>query len=124
MKVLPVIPDDEVRISVYRNLLVLGHAVFEAKSTEEVGTGGKKELVDFIVLSLALPLYRGQDLVRLVKIRWPNVKIIVLFKGGDEGRQRLAKAAGADLLLAESAAYNIHSVKELREAINSLFLKP
>lgn len=104
LKILLAIPDDEVFNSVASNLITLGHEVFEARSTEGVATfvKGKKELVDLIILSLALPLYRGQDLVRFIKIRWPNVKIIVLFKGGDEGRQRLAKAAGADSLLAES----------------------
>lgn len=126
MKVPLAIPDyeddeyDEVFNFMSSNLILLDHEVFEARSTEEVVTfvKGKKELVDFIILSLDLPLYRGQDLVRLVKSRWPNVKIIVLCKVGDVARRRVATAAGADLLLAESSACERGLLKE---AINSLF---
>jgi CheY-like chemotaxis protein len=121
MKVLVVIPGDEVSRSVASNLVSLGHEVYEAESKEEVLTfvKGKKAIVDLIILSLAISLHEGRELTQVVRNRWREVKIIALFNDGNKVRRGVVESFGVKTL-EESEARRILS---LREAINSLFQK-
>ncbi len=71
--------------------------IFEAADGQEVLQVIETILPDVILMDAQMPLVNGIEATRIIKERWPNIKVVVLTLYA--GYERDAMAAGADLFL-------------------------
>jgi len=87
MRILVVEDEPLILMSTVDMVEELGHAVEEARSAEEAIRILEKKSIDVLLTDVGLPGMTGTDLARIVRERWPTVRII--FASGDSA----AKAA-------------------------------
>jgi DNA-binding NarL/FixJ family response regulator len=80
-------------LAFYPNVLVIG----EAENGQEAVQLVAEQQPDVVIMDLNMPLMDGVEATRLIKLRWPTIKIIVLTV--QSMRRAEALVAGADIFL-------------------------
>ncbi|SIQ01698.1 PAS fold-containing protein [Rhizobium sp. RU33A] len=86
----------------------LGHAVDEARSAEEAIQILDKKSIDVLLTDVGLPGMAGTDLARIVRERWPSVRIV--FASGDNAAK---SASGITDALQLSKPFTIDELKSI-----------
>jgi DNA-binding NarL/FixJ family response regulator len=106
MRILLVDDDDGFRATLWRLLTHRGRAVQveEAADGEEALRIAAHRRPDVVVMDLTMPRMNGIEATRQLKVRWPDLPIIILTVHDDPVYQRTARAAGADRFLLKKTA--------------------
>ena len=110
--------DDSLRTMLRITLTKLGHTVHEARNGREALSLYEQEPADLIITDLVMPDKEGLEIIRELRRKKANVKIIAMSGGGRvsaTGYLKIAKAMGADLVLAKP-----FSGDEIRAGLNQL----
>ena len=87
--------------------------VCEASDGEEALEKVESQTPDMILMDVRMPVLSGLDATRMIKKRWPGIKVIILTLYPDYQAQ--AQQAGADAILIKGC-----SMEEISSAIHSL----
>ena len=82
-----------------------GHKVILAKDGREGIEIIAKEYnnLDLVITDREMPHMLGEEVVRIVKLHYPHLKVVFMTAQLDEAIASAAKAAGADLVIEKSA---------------------
>ena len=96
MKTLLIV-DDELKICelLSRFFTERGFKTATAQSGHEAIECLEREVPDYLLLDIRMPDLSGLEVLRLVKTRYPNLKVVVVTAVGDEETMRAAYALGA-----------------------------
>lgn len=81
----------------------------------------QKEKVDLVLLDLSMPGLSGQDMVRIIKNKYPNVKIIIVTAFADEGQKLFQEKHLEGLFIKPMRLQDLHC--KLKEVIDSKIIK-
>ncbi len=101
MRILVVDDDPGVRATMARILEFLGHTVAEAATGDEAERLPAHEPFDAVFADLRLPGTPGDEVVRRLRARWPNLKAVLMTGDADRAEVRAAASAGTWRLLAK-----------------------
>jgi two-component system response regulator MprA len=106
MRILLVDDDEGFRATLWRLLTRGGRAVRveEAADGEEALQIVANRRPDVVVMDLTMPRMNGIEATRRLKVRWPDLPVIILTVHDDPVYERTARAAGADGFLAKKTA--------------------
>jgi CheY-like chemotaxis protein len=78
-----VVDDDEIlRQIVFRAVQSMGHDVAEAKNGVEAIEFCQTHSIDLLITDVIMPEKDGIETIRVVRKKWPTVKIIAMSGGG------------------------------------------
>jgi DNA-binding NarL/FixJ family response regulator len=106
-------PDVRKALSAYLSTLGGLKVVCEASDGEEALAMIERQPPDMVLMDIKMPLISGLDATRMIKKRWPEIKVIILTLYPDYLLQ--AKQAGADAFLVKGC-----SIEEISSTICSL----
>ncbi|MFH1440744.1 MAG: response regulator [Candidatus Omnitrophota bacterium] len=81
----------------------------------------QKEKVDLVLLDLNMPGLSGQDMVKIIKNKYPNVKIIIVTAFVDEGQKLFQEKHLEGLFIKPMRLQELHC--KLREVIESKIIQ-
>lgn len=117
-RILLVDDDDSLRTMLRINLVKMGHHVLEARDGRQALALFEQEPPEVVITDLVMPEKEGLEIIRELRRKHPEVKIIAMSGGGRAtatGYLKIAKAMGADLVLAKP-----FSNDEMRAGIDQL----
>jgi DNA-binding NarL/FixJ family response regulator len=101
------VDDDEGFRTALRHLLTQGRhevRVEEAADGEEALQRVASRRPDAVLMDLTMPRMNGIEATRRLKVRWPELPILILTVHDDPFYERTARAAGADAFLLKKTA--------------------
>jgi DNA-binding NarL/FixJ family response regulator len=106
MRILLVDDDEGFRATLWRLLTRGGRAVRveEAADGEEALSIVANRRPDIVVMDLTMPRMNGLQATRRLKVRWPDLPVLILTVHDDPVYERTARAAGADGFLVKKTA--------------------
>jgi DNA-binding NarL/FixJ family response regulator len=106
MRILLVDDDDAFR-STLRNLLTQGGRAVQVQEAAD-GEGAVRMVAmrrpDVVLMDLTMPGMNGIEATRHLKMRWPDLPVLILTVNDDPVYERTARAAGADGFLLKKTA--------------------
>ncbi len=81
----------------------------------------QKEKVDLVLLDLSMPGLSGQDMVKIIKNKYPNVKIIIVTAFADEGQKLFQEKHLEGLFIKPMRLHDMHS--KLKEVVEYKIIK-
>ena len=110
MKILVIDDDEDIRGFLAFILKEMGHQIILAedglKGIEIVKENS--DLLDLVITDRHMPGMLGEEVVRFVKLHYPQIKVILMTALLDEAVALVAKAAGADTVVLKN-----HFIKEI-----------
>jgi CheY-like chemotaxis protein len=104
-RVILVVDDNSDHRKGYRILLESGgYSVVECKSGKEAVTAVEKKNFDLMTLDLSMPDVDGFEVLRMVRSKHPELKIVVVSGFLQGSMNKAAKALGADVTLDKNVA--------------------
>jgi DNA-binding NarL/FixJ family response regulator len=106
MRILLVDDDEGFRTTLCRLLTHRGRAVQveEAADGEEALRIVAHRRPDVVVMDVTMPRMNGIEATRRLKVRWPDLPVVILTVHDDSVYERTARAAGADRFLLKKTA--------------------